>query len=127
MSVILTDAKGNSVGVNAWNWGVLHHAVACAKPPVLDDADLLEQLRFGSVHLSKEQADSLFVYLVQVVLPRLNPGQRMLVDFSVTDEPDDGTFYRGEADAARNYSLHYEVLITVLHFLKDAEPPVFVA
>jgi len=122
MSVILEDTQGKSIKVNAWNWGGLHYAVACAKPPVFKDQDFLELLRYGGVTLSKEQVDSLFVYLVKVVLPHLKPGQRMLADFSVTGEPDDGTMYKD--DLKKNYSLHYEVLVSVLHFLHEAQAPI---
>jgi hypothetical protein len=122
MSVILKDTQGKSVQVNAWNWGVLHFAVECAKPPVFEDNDFLDRLRFGGVTLTKAQADSLFVYLAETVLPRLQPGQRMLTDFSVTDEPDDGTMHHD--DLEKNYSLHYEVLVSVLDFLADAQAPI---
>ena len=123
MSIILEDALGKTIKVNAWNWGVLHFAVACAKPPVFEDEDFLGRLRYGGgVTLSKEQADSLFEYLTEVVLPRLKPGQRMLTDFSVTDEPDDGTMHRD--DLEKNYSLHHEVLVSVLHFLHEAQAPI---
>ena len=122
MSVILEDSQGKSIQVNAWNWGVLHYAVACAKPPVLDDQDFLELLRFGGVSLSEEQADGLLVYLVNVVLPRLKPGQRMLTNFSVTDEPDDGTLHKDNLE--KNYSLHYDVLVSVVQFLREAQAPI---
>lgn len=122
MSITLEDAQGQRVDVNAWNWGVLHYAVACAKPPVFEDEEFLEVLRFGGVTLAQEQADDFWEYLSEVVLPLLKPGQRMLLDFSVTDEPDDGTFHRD--DLEKNYSLRYEVLLSVVQFLQDAEAPI---
>ncbi len=74
--------------------------------------------------LSQELVDRLCVYLVGAVLHKLRPGQRMLMDFSVTNEPDDGTFYRD--DLEKNYSLHYNVLVSILDFLHEAEAPVHI-
>ena len=124
MSVILKDWQDRSLQVNAWNWGVLHFAVECAQPPVFDDEQFMATLRFGGATLSQAQVDRLFVYLVKIVLPKLEPGQRMRPDFSVTDAPDDGKMYYD--DQTKNYSLHYEVLIEVLRFLQQAQPPVSV-
>jgi hypothetical protein len=89
---------------------------------VFDDPDFLKLLRRGSVTLSKEQVDKLFDYLLKAVFPRLKPGQRMLADFSVTDEPDDGTFHKD--DLKKNYSLSCEVLLIILEFLHEGKPPI---
>ena len=125
MSFTLTDGAGRSINVNAWNWGVLHYAVACAKPPLFEDEEELDLLRFGGIELTRAQVDDLALYLSKVILPMLKPGQRMLADFSVTDEPDDGTLYRD--DLSKNYSLHYEVLASVVDFLRAAQAPVTVS
>jgi hypothetical protein len=61
-------------------------------------------------------------FLKEVVLPLLKPGERLLHDFTVTSEPDDGTFHRDQPE--RNYSLHHEVLLAVIAFLEESEPPV---
>lgn len=107
--------------------GVLHHVVASARPQFLNE-DVVEQLRFNSgVQLSMEEIVALHVILEKLALPLLQPGQRMFFDFSVTDELDDGTFYREESEMHRNYSLHYEVLVSVMDFLKHAVAPVTVS
>ncbi len=127
MSIVLEDAAERSLQVNAWNWGVLHHVVQSATPPLLDD-DTLEALRFGGgLELSQEEIVALYVILEKLALPLLQPGQRMFFDFSVTYEPDDGTFYREENEMHRNYSLHYEVLVSVMDFLKQAAAPVTIS
>ena len=122
MSVTLEDARGESLQINAWNWGVLHFAVACAKPPLFDDEEFLELLRHGGATLTQNQAADMCKYLQQVVLPRMSAGQRMMFDFSVTSEPDDGTFYRD--DLSKNYSLRYQVLKSVIAFLQNAQAPI---
>jgi len=52
-------------------------------------------------------------------------GHRMMVDFSTTSEPDDGTLYTD--DLSRNYSLRQDVLLSVIDFLATAQAPVQVS
>lgn len=120
MSVILEDARGESLQVNAWNWGVLHFALEHAKPQLLE-ADTLTLMRSGGATLNER--DILFVaaFLERVLLPRIGPGMRMMPDFSVTDAPDDGTFHRD--DLAKNYSPHHDVLTSLIAFLAKAQAP----
>ena len=124
MSVILTDDEEKLLKVNAWNWGVLHHTLVCCRPRLLDE-QLLEQLRFGGVELAADEIEAIRSFLREVVLPRIKPGQRMLFDFSVRSEPDDGTFYRDALE--KNYSLHHDALVSVIEFLDHASAPVRVA
>ena len=125
MSVILTDSIGKSLQVNAWNWGVLHYSLACCQPRLLEDEQVLEQLRFGGVELNADQVEAIHDYLREVILPRIKPGEQMLHDFSVTDEPDDGTLYRDGLE--KNYSLRHDVLVAVIEFLGQACGPVRVS
>jgi len=125
MSITLTDRAGKSMTVNAWNWGVLDHTLICAKPKLLDDTDLMEQLRSGGVELGKSEAKTIRDHLRTAVLPILEPGERLLADFTVTNEPDDGTLHRDEL--TKNYSLHYDVLVAVIEFLDRANPPIQVS
>jgi hypothetical protein len=124
LGITLEDSQGKSISVNAWNWGVLHFTVTCARPKFLKD-DFLGNLRFGGVSLSEDQSATLLNFLEEVVLPRLKPGQRMFYDLSVTDEPDDGTLHRDNLE--KNYSLHHSVLVSVIEFLRNAQPPINVS
>jgi hypothetical protein len=124
MSVLLTNSQGQSLSVNAWNWDVLHFTVTCAKVPLFDK-ETIDALRFGGIDVTDRHVRILRDFLQQDVLPRLKPGQRMFTDLSVTDEPDDGTFYRD--DLAKNYSLHYEVLVEVIEFLSNSKTPIKVS
>jgi hypothetical protein len=54
----------------------------------------------------------------------LAPGQRLLHDLSVTDEPDDGAFHRDRLE--KNYSLHHDVLVAVIQFLRETGGPIAV-
>lgn len=125
MSIEFTDAKGRSLKLNAWNWGALHFSLVCCKPKLFENDQVLERLRFGGVELDEDQAAEIKHYLIDVILPRMRPGQRMLPDFTVTDVPDDGLLHRD--DLKKNYSLQYDALVGFICFLDAANPPIKVS
>jgi hypothetical protein len=125
MSIRLTDATGQSLKVNAWNWGMLHYAVTCAKPPLFEDEAVVDGLRHGGAELDAGQARKLHDFLSSVIRPMIPIGQRMMFDFSTTTEPDDGTLFSD--DLRKNYSLRYDVLVSVIDFLATAQAPVQVS
>jgi hypothetical protein len=122
VSIILEDAAGRALKVNAWNWGVLHHLVAAGE--VLAEDIWAPKRNNGGGALEADQCAALARFLESVVLPCIGPGERMFYDGSVTREPDDGTFYREESEQWRNYSLHREVLERLIDFLRVSKPPV---
>ena len=89
--------------MNAWNWGLLHYTVTCAKPPLFDDEALVNGLRYGGAELDEGQVRKLHDYLNEVIRPMIPIGHRMLFDLSTTSEADDGTLYQD--DLRKNYSL----------------------
>ena len=118
MSILLIAEDGRDLKMNAWNWGVLHHVVERAG---LFPGELWEPARHGGGELDAADVARLADFLAERVLPRLAPGQRMFFDGTVTDEPDDGTFYREENELWRNYSLLREVLVGAIEFLRSAQ------
>jgi hypothetical protein len=125
MSIHLEAAEGRSLKVNAWNWGVLHHRVAAAR---ILPAEIWETMRFNAGdELDPGHVKVLIEFLERRVLSCLRVGERMFFDGSVTDQPDDGTFYRDEKERWKNYSLHRSVLIAIIEFLKAAGSPVRVS
>jgi len=125
MSIRLTDSAGQSLKVNAWNWGLLHYTVTCAKPPLFDDEALLDGLRYGSAELDEGQVRKLHDYLNEIIRPMIPIGHRMLFDLSTTSKLDDGTLYQD--DLRKNYSLRQDVLLSVINFLETAQAPVHVS
>ena len=120
MSVHLCTADGRDLKVNAWNWGTLHELVERAG---WFDEDTWAPLRYnGGVELDAAAT----ARLATEVLPRMRPGERALLDGSITDVPDDGTFYRGEDELWKNYSLDHDVLVAIIEFLRAAGGPVSV-
>ena len=103
---------------------MLHHLVDQAG--VFPD-EMWAPFRYNSgAELESDEVKALVEFLETGVLPRLKPDQRMFFDGSVTDEPDDGTFYREESELWRNYSLHHSVLTQVIAFLKESPSPITV-
>jgi hypothetical protein len=122
VSIILRANDDQDLKINVWNWGVLHHLVSCGD---IFSEEFWEPKRHNcGGELDADQIATLVGFLESDVLPRLQPGQRMFHDGSVTDEPDDGTFYRDEEEMWRNYSLHYSMLVKVIEFLRLAPPPI---
>jgi hypothetical protein len=122
MAIDITDSCERSLRVNAWNWGVLHHLVASAN---LLPSEVWEPARHGcGAGLDGPQVELLAEFLEAKVLPRLRPKERMFLDGTVTDVPDDGTFYREPNELWRNYSLQREVVESIVAFLRAANGPV---
>jgi len=44
------------------------------------------------------------------ILPKVGPGKRMYADGTVTEEPDDGTFFKDDDEQWKNYSVDHEWL-----------------
>jgi hypothetical protein len=122
MSIILESSDGHDLQVNAWNWGVLHYLVKRAGLFSEDDWD--PKRSNGGGELDQSQVVALANLLEATVLPRLRDGERMFFDGTVTDVPDDGTFYRDEAEMWKNYSLRHDVLVSIIAFLRSTNGPV---
>jgi hypothetical protein len=117
VSVHLQAADGRERKVNAWNWGVLHHIVEAMG---LFDDELWAPARGGGAELDAAQCATLVGFLRDELLPRIPPGHRMFFNTTVTDVPDDGTFYRDKDELWKNYSLHHEVLVAIIELLDGA-------
>jgi hypothetical protein len=118
MSVRLTTADGRSRKLNAWNWGVMHLLV---EEGGLFDEEVWGPARHGLGELDAAQCAALAGFLREQVLPRLKPGERIFMNGSVTDVPDDGTFFRAEDELWKNYSLHHDVVVDVIALLDGAD------
>lgn len=124
MSVILEAPDGRDLKVNAWNWGVLHHLVEQAG--LFSDEVWVPKRYNGGGALDAGQVARLADFLAERVRPLIGEGERMFFDGSVTDVPDDGTFYRAEEELWKNYSLSRQVLDDVIDFLRAAGGSVIV-
>jgi hypothetical protein len=124
VSVILQAPDGRDLKVNAWNWGVLHHLVEQAG--IFPDDVWVPKRYNGGGALDADQVARLADFLAAEVVPLIGEGERMFFDGSITDVPDDGTFYRADDELWKNYSLRRDVLDAVIEFLRAASGNVIV-
>ena len=120
----MRTSDDRSLDMNAWNWGVLHHVVDVAG---IFPGEVWEPVRSGGGTLEADQVTALAGFLADRVLPHIAPGQRMFPDGTITDVPDDGTFYREPSEMWKNYSLHHEVLVEAIEFLRGAGGPITIS
>ena len=111
MGIVLQDRADHErcFFVNFWHWGAIVEAIRSLG--VLPDEKVhdLHQPFIGS-GLTREEARLVAAAIRGRVLPRLTPDVRLLLDGRTTTEPDEGIFYREDADFKKNYSTNSEVL-----------------
>lgn len=74
------------------------------------DAGRIEQMGYNAnAEITNDEAHAIAGHLEQSVLSRMEPGQRLMLEGTVTSEPDDATFYKDPEEWERNYSLEYEM------------------
>ncbi len=122
MSLILEATNGSDLQLNVWSWGVIHQLVERAG--ILPEEVWAPKRHNGGGRLETAQVAALADFLEREVSRRVIPGKRMLLDGSVTGEPDDGTFYREPTEQWKNYSLDHDVLARLIEFLREANGPV---
>ena len=111
MSFTLMDLGSESfeLRANVWNW---KPAVEIIKSFDIVDEGKLRQMNYNATgaQFSHEEAQAIGEKIRDEILPRLAPNKRILLDLSVTDQPDDGTLYRDEDEQWKNYSASYDWL-----------------
>ncbi|MFX1537588.1 MAG: hypothetical protein ACFFDI_25580 [Promethearchaeota archaeon] len=104
--------------VNWWNWRPTIELIR--KLGIIDDTRLhLMCFNVTGVSVTKEEAQQIGETFQADLLPKINSGQRILLDLSITSEPDDDKFHRD--DLGKNYSARYEWLEEFTEFCLDCE------
>jgi hypothetical protein len=103
MGFIVKDlADENKVlKINIWNW---HPTVELIESFGIIDAERIERMhmQLGAAKITEAEARQIGQRLQADVIPRLRSDDRVLLDGSVTDEPDDGVMHYD--DTSQNYS-----------------------
>jgi hypothetical protein len=111
MSFTLLDlgAEGYEFTANVWNWK--------AALEIIKDLDIISeghvrQLGYNAmgVKMDLEEAHLIGAKIRDEILPKVGPGKRIYSDGTVTDAPDDGTFYKDDDEQWKNYSVTYDWL-----------------
>jgi hypothetical protein len=108
MSFILIDLGSESFEFtsNVWNWKT---ALEIIKNFDIISENEVRQMNYNAtgVKVEREEAHTIGERIKSEILPQLEPNKRILGDLSITDKPDDGTFYRDEDEQWKNYSADY--------------------
>ncbi|GII75875.1 hypothetical protein Sru01_08570 [Sphaerisporangium rufum] len=115
MSWKLETPSGESLHVNAWNW---RPTLELLEESGVLDAETIAFLGFnGDFDLTGEQAQRIAAFL-DTYLADVPVGGRVLLDGSITTEPDTFEFHRD--DLARNYSATVPWLTRFRDFCRTA-------
>lgn len=111
MTVTLLDLESDDLffDINFWHWRAIVEAVRALKVISEEEADLLHE-QYQETGLSREQARAVAAALRSVTIPKLHINDRLLLDGSVTQTPDDFVFYRDLGELHKNYSTNREIL-----------------
>lgn len=109
IEITLFDQNSGEIifDINFWHWRAIVEAVRSLHVLAEPRVDALHEQFLGE--LTAEEARAVGAAIRERLLPTLGDGDRLLLDQSRTQEPDDGTFYKG-AEAHRNYSTNRKVL-----------------
>ena len=112
------DDRSNILFINFWNWRTI--VEAARRLEVVDDATAERMhLQCTSFQLSPAQALDLAMAIEDYLLPSLEEDDRVLLDGTITDEADDGTFHK--VDVEKNYSTNAKVLRAVMEFCRSTQ------
>jgi hypothetical protein len=120
MAVTLVDAADSrrTLRANWWRWRPL---VGHIGESGIVDAGRIEQMGYNAnAEITNDEAHAIAGHLEQSVLSRMELGQRLMLEGTVTSEPDDATFYKDPEEWERNYSLEYEWLVGFIEFCRES-------
>ena len=100
-------SEGYEFKTNGWNWKTALEVIRDFD--IVSEGDL-RQMKYNAtgVKVGWEEARTIGERIRRELLPKLEPNKRILGDLSITDKPDDGTFYRDEDEQWKNYSADYD-------------------
>ncbi|NNE66422.1 MAG: hypothetical protein HKN33_07630 [Pyrinomonadaceae bacterium] len=111
MSFTLIDRGSENFEIRAsvWSWKA---ALEIIKSFDVLSEGTIRQMSYNATGFDVSRDDALMIgeKLRDNVLPKLEPGQRMFGDMSVTEAPDDGTIHKDADDKWKNYSVDHEWL-----------------
>jgi hypothetical protein len=106
MAYILKPSTGDDLWVNAWNWYPTIELLVRAGVFAAQRAERLHYNCGGDV--TEAEASKIAVFLTSYLSSRA-PGERLLIDGTLTSEPDTFEMFRGP-DWDKNYSATFEWL-----------------
>jgi hypothetical protein len=124
MSVFLIDNSDEThdLHINNWNWLTIGRILRVVKALPAERLDAIDNCLLGcSPSFEKKDARAISSALRSRVIAHMSANQRIMIDGTLTAEPDDGTFYRNPDEAHRNYSTSREMLERLCFFCETAD------
>lgn len=111
MSFTLIDLgkEGYEFRSSIWQWRPVLQIIRNLDLLSISKIRLMESNGTG-VTIEEQEAHLIGRKIYEEILPKLQPNKRMFANLTITDEPDDGTFYRDPENQWRNYSVTYQWL-----------------
>ena len=111
MSFTLLDlgAENFEFTANVWNWKAMLEII---KNLDIISESQVRQLGYNAMGTKMDLAEAHLIgeKVRDEILPKVGPGKRMYADGTVTEEPDDGTFFKDDDEQWKNYSVDHEWL-----------------
>ena len=111
MSFTLIDLGSESLEfkANIWKWKTVLEIIKSFD--FLDDGKI-RQMSYNAtgVEVSKDEARTIGEEIRKKILPKLVPNKRIFSDMTITEKPDDGTFYKDKDEEWKNYSAKHNWL-----------------
>jgi hypothetical protein len=121
MGITLTD-RGNEKNlffVNFWNWRAIGEAIRTLGVVSDDRASALQEPFCGN-GLTRDEAYKVADAIEAKVVPLVPEDGRLLLDGSMTQTADDGTFYRAAEESSKNYSTNRVVLLKFIEYCRSS-------
>lgn len=111
MTVMLMDNETDDVvfDVNFWHYRAIVEVIRSLQVLPDDYVDRLHEPFTGS-GLTKDECLIVATELDVRLVPKLDQDDRLLLDGTVTKEPDDGVFHKTDVEWQRNYSTNRTVI-----------------
>ncbi len=111
MSFTLMDLSSENFEfqANVWHWKTTLEIIKSFD--VISEGKV-RQMAYNATGLKidRDEAHMIGERIRDEILPRLAPDKRIFADLTVTDKPDDGTFYKDDDENWKNYSANYDWL-----------------
>lgn len=122
MSFTLIDLGSESFEfkANIWKWKTALEIIKSFD--FLGDGKI-RQMSYNAtgVEVSKEEAKIIGEEIRKKILPKLVPNKRIFANMTITEKPDDGTFYKDKDEEWKNYSAKYDWLEDFADFCLESK------
>ena len=111
MSFTLIDlgSENFEFQANVWNWKALLEVL---KSFDMFSDSTIRQMGYNAMGVKVDLGDAHAIgeKIRSELLPKLEPNKRIYADLSITDAPDDMTFYKDDDEQWKNYSVTHDWL-----------------